>query len=160
MKIQSRLFPPAWLGVAVLLLPLGLPAQTALPVTDSTSDAGQPPKATVIVRCLWPGPAATTDDSSASSNCTCVNTGTGSSCSCSNGAANTPASNPTPVFTVDTSSNTPAALVKTLKTATSCADAKAQVESAAGNAGSACTPLSSGSVNALLYSCSIPGNPL
>jgi hypothetical protein len=63
------------------------------------------------------------------------------------------------VFTVDTSSNTPTALVEALKTAASCADAKAQVESAAGT-GTTCIPLASGSVNALLYSCSIPGNPL
>jgi hypothetical protein len=63
------------------------------------------------------------------------------------------------VFTVDTSSNTPTALVEALKTAASCADAKAQVESAAGTE-TTCIPLASGSVNALLYSCSIPGNPL
>ena len=153
MNTQSRFLSRAgFAGIVALFLPLELPA----------ADAANP-AATVIIRCAWPGPATSTDDARApdgNSACTCVSKGDGSTCSCTSGAATPVNSGSTPVFTVDASSNTPAALVERLKTATSCADARAFTEYASDGTRQACTPLASGSVNALLYSCTVPGTPL
>lgn len=153
MNTQNRLSLSIWLGsIATLLSAPGSPAAHAAN-----------PAATVIIRCAWPGPATSTDDVRApdgNSACTCVSNGNGSTCSCTSGAAPPVNSGSTPVFTVDASSNTPTALVEHLKTATSCADARAFTESASDGTRQACTPLASGSVNALLYSCTVPGTPL
>lgn len=153
MDMQNRLSLSIWLGsIATLLSAPGLLA------AETTS-----PAATVIIRCAWPGPATNPDNAPATdgnSACTCVSNGNGSTCSCTSGAATPVNSGSTPIFTVDASSNTPATLVEHLKTATSCADARAFTESASDGARQACTPLASGSVNALLYSCTVPGTPL
>jgi len=162
--------PHGLLPSLALLLPFCTAQAVTLPSFTGSfpgSSTGSDSTATLILVCNLPQSGAASSGGTTpvpGDAGSCSQTGSGSvSCTClsgtTGGASATQGGSSTVAFTFSASSNTRATLLTSLRSADSCAEAKALIEAGSGRTGSACTLTSGGSLAPILYTCDVAGEP-